>query len=177
MRHITRLTLSLALAVFLAVPALFATPANATEFSDMDICLGRRVLARMLCKPVEEINYVSKLREDMYLFSVFYANRETHFFVGVGSDFIRVQGKEFKTVTRTISYTFDSASRCGMVDYVTPGCPASGRIVCCAPKSAEDKLEDTFWDRPIPELLEEDLRKALQGVNATEPEDAGQPGQ
>ncbi|ADU62010.1 MULTISPECIES: hypothetical protein [Pseudodesulfovibrio] len=177
MRHITRLTLSLAVAVLIAVPALFAAPATATEFTDMDVCLGRQVLARMLCKPVEEINYVSKLREDMYLFSVFYANRETHFFVGVGNDIIRVQGKEFKTVTRTISYKFDSASRCGVVEYVAPGCPASGRIVCCAQKSAEETLEDTFWDRPIPELLEEDLRKALQGANATEPEDGGQQGQ
>jgi hypothetical protein len=162
MRHITHLILSLAML------ACLAAPATATEFEDMDICLGRQVLARLLCKPVEEINYVSRMRDGLHLFSAFYANRETHFFVGVDKHTIKVQGKEFKTVTRTISYHFDPTAKCGVVDYKTPGCPVTGRIVCCAEKTVEDTLEEKFWNRPIPELLEEDLRRALEGTNATD---------
>ncbi|MFH1913962.1 MAG: hypothetical protein ABIK45_06795 [Pseudomonadota bacterium] len=162
MRPITQLILSLAVLVCLAVPA------KAEELQDMEICLGRLTLARLLCKPADEINYVSKMRDGLYLFSVFYANRETHFFVGVDRDAIRIQGREFKTVTRTISYHFDTASKCAVVDYKTPGCPMTGPIVCCAVKTEDDRQEDSFWNRPIPELLEEDLRRALQGVNATD---------
>ncbi|WP_285906292.1 hypothetical protein [Pseudodesulfovibrio pelocollis] len=162
MRPITQLILSLAVLVCLAFPA------RADEIQDMEICLGRQTLGRLLCKPADEINYVSRMRDGLYLFSAFYANRETHFFVGVDRSVIRIQGKEFKTVTRTIPYHFDATSKCAVVDYKTPGCPMTGPIVCCAVKTEEDRQEERFWNRPIPELLEEDLRRALQGVNATD---------
>jgi hypothetical protein len=170
MRHITSLALTTLALILLVLPA------SASEYTDMDICLGRQVVARILCKSPQEINYVSKIRDNVYLFSVFYASQEAHFFVGVYNGMIRVQGKEFKTVTQTISYHFDSMSKCGVVDYTQPSCPATGRIVCCSEKTVEEQLDDKFWDRPIPELLEEDLRNALQDDNATQPSPQ-QPGQ
>ena len=161
MRHIT---LIICLALFFGV---FAHPAQASEFQDMDICLGRQLVARILCKDPIEVNYVSKVRENIYLYSVFYAKKETHFFVGVYSDMIRIQGKEFHTVTRSIPYHFDATAKCGVVDYATADCPTAERIVCCSQKTVEEELDEKFWDRPIPDLLEEDLRNAIQGSNAT----------
>jgi len=171
MRHIT---LTICLALFIM---LFARPAKASDYLDMDICLGKQIVARVLCKAPIEINYVSKVRNNIYLFSVFYANKETHFFVGVYKTMIRVQGKEFQTVTRSIPYHFDATAKCGIVDYSPPDCPTNERIVCCSQKTVEEELDEKFWDRPIPDLLEEDLRNALQSANATQPlaQDNGQP--
>lgn len=162
MRHIT---LSLCLALSLT---LCGGKAIASEFQDMDICLGRQLLARALCKDPLEINYVSKVRDNINLFSVFYAKKETHFFVGVYSNMIRIQGREFLTVTRSIPYHFDGLAKCGIVEYSTSDCPTDERIVCCSQKTVEEELDDKFWNRPIPELLEEDLRNAIQGSNATQ---------
>ena len=167
MRHIT---LIICLAFFFGI---FARPAQASEFKDMDICLGRQLVARVLCKDPIEINYVSRVRDNIYLYSVFYAKKETHFFVGIYNDIIRIQGKEFHTVTRSIPYHFDATAKCGVVDYAVAACPTDERIVCCSQKTIEDELDDNFWNRPIPDLLEEDLRKAVQANNATSTQPPG----
>jgi len=166
MRYITRIILAVMAAI------IFALPAQATEFMDMDISLGRQIVARTLCKDPVEVNYVSRVRENVYLFSVFYANKQARFFVGVYKDMIRIQGKDFQTVTRSIPYHFDSAAKCAVVDYFPPDCPTSERIVACSQKTIEEQLDEKFWDRPIPELLEEDLRNALAD-NATSSDDTG----
>ena len=159
-----------------AILALSAGAARASEYTDMDICLGRQVVARILCKNPNDVDYVAQVRENVYLFSVFYANRKARFFVGVYKDMIRVQGKDFQTVTKSIPYHFDSTSKCGVVDYSVRDCINNERIVCCSEKTIEEKMDEKFWDRPIPELLEEDLRKALES-NATEPGTAAPPAQ
>lgn len=151
----------------LLLAGLFVLPAHASEYQDMDICLGRQLVARILCKDPIEVNYVSKVRDNIYLFSVFYANKEARFFVGVYEDIIRVQGKDYLDTTRSIPYEFDDNAKCGVVDYSIPACQSSERIVCCSQKTVEEQLDDQFWNRPIPELLEEDLRRALESDNAT----------
>lgn len=143
--------------LLLTVQAAWASP-----FEDMDICLGKRLLARVLCKDPIEISYVSKVRDNIYLFSVFYARQEARFVVGVGANNIRIQGQEFLTLTKTIAYEFDGSSKCGIVNYTSPECITTEPLVCCSEKTVEEKLDETFWDRPIPDLLEEDLRKALE---------------
>lgn len=151
--------------------ALFALPAQASDYADMDVCIGKQIVARILCKDPIEINYVTRVRENVYLFSVFYAKKESHFFVGVYNDTVRVQGKEFKTITRTIPYNFDETAKCGIIDYAVPDCETDERIVCCSQKTAEEELDDKFWNRPLPDLLEEDLRNALREDNATDQDD------
>lgn len=146
----------------------FVIPAQASEFQDMDICLGRQVIARALCKDANEVNFVSRVRDNINLFSVFYAKKEARFFVGVYRDMIKIQGKDYLTVTRTIPYHFDASSKCGVVEFSPSECPTLERIVCCSQKTVEEELDEKFWDRPIPELLEEDLRKALENNNATD---------
>ena len=152
---------------------LFAMPAAGSPYEDMDLCLGKQIVARALCKQPYEVNYVSKVKDDIYLFSVFYANRNTHFFVGVYNNVIRIQGKEFQTVTRTIPYQFDELAKCGIVDFSSPECPTAERIICCSQKTTEEELDDKFWNRPIPELLEDDLRRAIEGLNATDSQEDG----
>ncbi len=165
-----RRTTSLLLTLFALV--LFVLPAKASEFMDMDICLGKQIVARILCKDPNEVNYVTKVQDNVYLFSVFYAKTEARFFVGVYGDTIRVQGKDFKTITRTIPYHFDETAKCGVVDYAPADCPTTERIVCCSEKTIEEQLDEKFWDRPIPELLEEDLRNALE---TEKPAESGEP--
>jgi len=161
MRHIIRLILIL-------FTLTIGTPlAMASDYMDMDICMGKQIVARILCKTPDEVNYVSRVKNNIYLFSVFYASKEARFFVGVYKDVVRVQGKDFQTVTRTIPYHFDTTAKCGVIDYAVSDCPTTERIVCCSEKTIEEKLDEKFWDRPIPELLEEDMRNAMQS-NATE---------
>ena len=156
----------------LLIMGLTALPAHASEFEDMDICLGKQVLSRMLCKSPLEINFVSRVQENIYLFSVFYAKQEARFVVGVSENTIRVQGKEFLKLTKTLPYRFDKTSKCGVVEYSSTECLRYDPIVCCSEKTVEEKLDDKFWDRPIPDLLEEDLRKALETLP---PEEEVQP--
>ena len=128
----------------------------------MDICLGKQILGRILCKSPQEVNYVAKVRDNIYLFSVFYAKQEARFVVGISGDKIRVQGKEFLKLTRTIPYDFDKTNKCAVVEYSSAECTRTEPIVCCTEKTEEDVKEENFWDRPIPDLLEEDLKKALE---------------
>ncbi|WP_272700452.1 hypothetical protein [Desulfovibrio sp. Fe33] len=165
-----RILIALSLALSLAV---VPGPARASDYMDMDLCLGKQVLGRILCKDPREINFVAKVRDNVYLFSVFYAKQMARFLVGISNDKIRVQGREFLKLTRTIPYEFDETSKCAVVEYSSSECNYSEPIVCCSEKTEEDKLDDKFWDRPIPELLEEDLRKALEVL----PPEEGQPAQ
>jgi len=164
-----RILIALSLAM-----ALAAIPALASDYMDMDICLGKQILGRILCKSPQEINYVAKVRDNIYLFSVFYAKQEARFVVGISSDKIRVQGKEFLKLTRTIPYDFDTTSKCAVVEYSSAECTRTEPIVCCTEKTAEDIKEEKFWDRSIPDLLEEDLKKALEVLP---PEKQPAPGQ
>ncbi|WP_419784989.1 hypothetical protein [Pseudodesulfovibrio sp.] len=163
MRRITTFLFGLAALILLVRPAI------ASDYMDMDICLGKQIVARVLCKSPSEVDYVTRIKKNLYLFTVFYANRKVHFFVGVYGDMIRVQGKEYQKVTRSIPYHFDKVSKCAVVDYSVPDCPNSERIVCCSEKTIDEKMDEKFWDRPIPDLLEEDLRNALKNDNATAP--------
>ncbi len=148
--------------------ALGVIPAAATDLEDMDICLGKAVVARAICKDPLEVNFVAKVRDDIYLFSVFYAKQEARFLVGVGDKAIRIQGKEYLKLTNTVPYQFDKQSKCAVVDFSTPDCPKTEPIVCCSEKTEEDKLDDKFWGRPIPDLLDEDLRRALEAYDKEE---------
>lgn len=167
-----RILFALCLAVSLA-----AGTATASDYMDMDICLGKQILGRILCKDPQEVNYVAKVRDNIYLFSVFYAKQEARFVVGISEDKIRVQGKEFLKLTRTIPYDFDKTSKCAVVEYSSSECTRTEPIVCCSEKTVEEKMDEKFWDRPIPDLLEEDLKKALEVLppEGQQPPVQGQP--
>jgi len=161
----------------LLLTVVFALPAKATEFIDMDIQIGKEIIARTLCKSPDEVNYVARVRDNIYLFSVFYAKKESRFFVGIYENIIRVQGKEARSITRTIPYTFEKLAKCAVIEYSVPDCPTSERIVACSEKTIEEKLDDQFWDKTIPELLEEDLEEAIKSGGQQPQEDEQQNGE
>lgn len=157
------------------------TPAYGSEYEDMDINLGKAVVARAICKDPSEVSYVSKVRKNIYLFAVFYAKQEARFVVGVSDKMIRLQGREFLKLTNTIPYTFDTSAKCAVVQFSSPECPVSEPLVVCSEKTPEEKLDETFWGRPVPDLLDEDLREALErykteGQTAPQEGDAAQDG-
>lgn len=146
---------------------LFAVPARAGGVDEMDFCICRNVLSRMLCKDPNEFNLVGKIKDGLYIYSVFYANKETKFYCGVGSKFVKVQGVSKRRITRSIPYSFDPEENCGLVEFSSPECPVYAPVTCCAEKEADQRKADEFWDKPIPQLLDEDLREALEQDNAT----------
>lgn len=157
-------------AVIIAVVVSLAPLAAEAQQRDMEtmrLCLCKNIMARMFCKDPADFNYVAKVRENLYLFSVFYANKPAKFYCGTGKDYVRIQGLDIVKTTHTIPYFYDTPSGCGVVSYANQECPKNEQAVCCAPKTVEDKKADDFWDRSIPELLDEDLKKAL-GDNATQ---------
>ncbi|MBG0791752.1 MAG: hypothetical protein H0S80_14775 [Desulfovibrionaceae bacterium] len=158
----------------LVLAVLAATPAFASEFEDMDICLGRAVIARAICKDPLDVNFVTKVKDNIYLFSVFYARQEARFVVGVTDKMIRVQGKEFLKLTKSLPYHFDKDSKCAVVEFSIPDCPVSEPIVCCSEKTTEEKLDDKFWGRSIPDLLDEDLKKAFEEYEQEQEQGADQ---
>lgn len=155
-------------AFIVAVLLMTSVPASASGVDEMDFCICRNVLSRLLCKDIDEFNLVGKIRDGLYLYSVFYANKEQKFYCGVGSAFVKVQGLEKMRITRSIPYTFDPESNCGKLEYDTSDCPKYVPVTCCAKKDAEQRKADQFWDKPIPQLLEEDLREALRESNGTQ---------
>lgn len=153
----------------LAVTLLFPVASLASDASDdMDFCICRNVVARLLCKDVDEINLVGKVRDGLYIYSVFYANKVSKFYCGVGEKYVKLQGFDRVTVTRSIPYTYDPEENCGIIDYYSDSCPVYTPVKCCANKDADQRKADEFWDKPLPQLLDEDLRDALQAGNATE---------
>lgn len=155
-------------AIFIAATLLLAVPAGADEIDNMNVNVCRQLMAKMLCKDVVDFKYVAKVKDGLYLFSTFYANREAMFYCGLGGGYIKVQGKEFHKVTTTIPYTFDVPSKCSIVEYSNPECPDYRRIVVCAEKTLDEQAVEDFWNRPIPDLLDEDLKRALEELNATD---------
>ncbi len=162
--HMTRLPLLLALTL---LPSALASPvAQAQVKDDLNVCLCRNVLARTLCKQPEAFNFIDEFRDSAtYSFTVFYANKETRFLCMVTDNEIRIKGRAWQTIRRTIPLEMNTETSCGLADYSTPDCPQDKPIVCCGQKTKQDISEDKayeFWSRPIPELLEEELRQDLK---------------
>ncbi len=159
----TRLPTLLAL---LLLAAALAPMAQAQVKDDLNVCLCRNVLARTLCKQPEQFNFIDEFRDSTtYSFTVFYANKETRFLCMVTDREIRIKGRAWQTIMRTIPMEMNLETACGTADYSTPDCPQDKPIVCCGQKTKQDISEDKayeFWSRPIPELLKEELGQDLE---------------
>lgn len=156
--------------LLLLATLLLCAPATADEIDNMNVELCSQVMAKMMCKDQMDFNYVSKVRDGVYLFSAFYANSEVGFYCAVGGGYVKVKGVKYLKVTRTIPYTFDRPSKCSIVEYSNPECPDYRRIVVCAEKTLDEQATEDFWNRPIPDLLDEDLQRALEDLNGTNPQ-------
>jgi hypothetical protein len=164
-----------ALAVVLAV--LLAAPSVAScAGDDLKLSLCKQVLSRMLCKKVSEFGYVGKLDEGVYVISVFYASKNSELLCAVTADGqVIVQDRTWRAMRRVVPYEPDSEGRCLVAHYTSPDCPGpKGPIKACpakTPLDAKDQVKETFWNRPVPSILEEEY-KAMRGrdqQNATTP--------
>jgi hypothetical protein len=174
----TRLLLLAAalLAAWTAGP-LAPAEASAQQVRDeMNVCLCRNVLARTLCKSPEEFSYIDEYHDSgTYAFTVFYAKQETRFLCMVTARDVRIKGRAWQEIMRTIPYELNPETMCGVSTYSTLECPMEKPIVCCGEKSAQDLEEDKaydFWSRPIPDILEDELKNRAQPPTDAAPGDA-----
>lgn len=133
---------------------------------EMNLCLCRNALARMLCKKTGDLNFVAKADPTGYYFNVFWGSKEVRFYCGVDPNSIRIQARTGQQFTRTIPFAFDNTSRCSTLSYSVPECPTYRKVSCCMPKTKEEKEQESFWNRPVLDLLKQDMERAQ---NATTP--------
>lgn len=142
---------------------------------DMKLSLCKQVLARMLCKKTSAFGYMGKLTEDVYIISVFYASKNSEFLCAVtGDGQVVVQDRTWRAMRRVFQYEPDSSGKCLSVAYSSPECPVKAPITVCPPKmDAKEQAKETFWNRPIPAILDEEFRAmrdaANKQANATAP--------
>lgn len=165
-----RLALCLALALLLALPCLASAAGD-----DLKLGLCKQVLSRMLCKKTSEFGYVGKLDDGVYILSVFYASKSSEFLCAVTPDGqIIVQDRTWRAMRRVVPYTVDPEGKCLSATFSSPECPAKGPVKACLPKGPQDakeQLKETFWNRPVPKVLEEEYKamSAREQQNATAP--------
>lgn len=148
-----------------------ARPARAAG-DDLQLDLCKQVLARMLCKKVGEFSYMGKLDENVYILSVFYASKNSEFLCAVLPDGqLIVQDRTWRAMRRVFHHETDSGGKCLVVKYSSPECPVRAPARSCPAKlDPKEQAKETFWSRPIPQILEEEFKSMKGGeTNATAP--------
>lgn len=169
---------ALVLGLCLSASALFAGTALAAG-DDVQLSLCKQVLGRVLCKKTSEFGYAGKLSEGVFILSVFYASKNSEFLCAVMPDGqVIVQDRTWRAMRRVVPFTMSSDGKCLVADVPSQDCPNRTPVKACVPKGpqdAQEKLKETFWNRPIPKILEEEYRAmtSRDQQNATAP--AAQP--
>jgi len=162
-----------ALALCLVLGLLLALPAPAAAGDDLNLSLCKQILSRMLCKKTNEFAYVGKVDEGVYVISVFYASKQSELLCAVMPDGqVVVQDRTWRAMRRVVPYTVSPDGKCLHANYSSPDCPVRKPITACLPKGPQDAKEqqkETFWNRPIPSILEEEYKamSARDQQNAT----------
>lgn len=169
-----RKALPLILAAALLGQRLLLAPAPARAAGDdLQLNLCKQVLARMLCKKPGDFGYMGKVEEGVYILSVFYASKNSEYLCAALPDGqLIIQDRTWRPLRRVFHYEPDSTGKCLAVEYSNPECPTRAAAKSCPPKmDAKEAAKETFWNRPIPKILEEEF-KAMKGqgeTNATAP--------
>ena len=163
------------LLLLLALAWTLPTASARAAGDDVNLSMCKQVLARQLCKKTSEFGYTGKLDEGVYIISVFYASKNSEFLCAVtGDGQVIIQDRTWRTMRRVIPYTLDSEGKCLIAPFSSPDCPVKTPIKACAPKGPQDAKEqqkETFWNRPIPKVLEEEYKamSARDQQNASGP--------
>ena len=151
-------SLLLLLALSMVLPGASALAAG----DDVNLSLCRQILARQLCKKTSEFGYTGKLDEGVYIIGVFYASKNSEYLCAVTNDGqVIVQDRTWRAMRRVIPYSVDSEGKCLTAVFSSPECPVRAPIKACAPQGPQDAKEqqkETFWNRPIPKILEEEYK-------------------
>lgn len=162
------------LAFALLLTLLAAAPQAQAAGDDVNLSLCKQVLSRILCKKVNEFNYMGKVQDGVYIISVFYASKNSEFLCAVMPDGqLIVQDRTWHPMRRVIPYTADSDGKCLNATLSSPECPARAAIKACptkTPGDVKEQIRETFWVRPIPAILEEEYRSMTEKQqNSTAP--------
>lgn len=149
-----------------------AAACHAADMETRNIQLCRQVIARTLCKPPAEVEFIDRYMDvNTLTFTVFYAKKPERFICNISGNEVRIKGNAWAPLLRTVTVTPVPGSNCVDLGYFVPECPR-GPVRVCAPDTAADeqqRKELEFWDRPIPELLQDELTSGIaREVNATE---------
>lgn len=156
----------------LLVLALLPQPALAAG-DDVKLTLCRQALSRMLCKKAENIGYMGKIEDGVFILSVFYASKNSEYLCAVMPDGQAIiQDRTWRAMRRVIPFTKDSEGRCLISQFSSPECPNRAPIRACpakTPQDAKEQVKETFWVRPVPKILEDEYRAMQAQENATAP--------
>ncbi len=133
------------------------------------MCLALNALARTQCKTPLDYSYIGKQRADIYIFNSFYGAKYTDFYCKIGQGEIQIMSKN-KLFRRSVPYYIDD-KECGVIEYFPASCTNKHVIRCCFPKSEKELKADKeaeFWERPIPDLLKEDQKEALEKLHESQ---------
>jgi hypothetical protein len=161
--------------VVLVLVLLAVAPRAQAAGDDVNLSLCKQVLSRMLCKKMDDFGYVGKAGEGVYILSVFYASKNSEFLCAVMPDGqLVVQDRTWHAMRRVLPYTPDSDGKCLNSTYSSPDCPSKSPIKACpakTPGDTKEQVKETFWVRPIPQILEEEYKamSAKPQQNATAP--------
>lgn len=162
-------------ALALVLSLLAAAPQAWAAGDDVNLSLCKQVLSRMLCKKLNDFGYVGKVDSGVYVLSVFYASKNSEYLCAVMPDGqVVVQDRTWHAMRRVIPYTPDSDGKCLNASFSSPECPGKAAIKACpakTPGDAKEQVKETFWVRPIPQILEEEYKamSAKPQQNATAP--------
>ena len=177
------LTRSLSLALAVVVFLLAAAPKARAAGDEANLSLCKQVLSRMLCKKLNEFGYVGKAGDGVYIISIFYASKNSEYLCAAMPDGqLVLQDRTWHATRRVVSYTQDSDGKCLNATFSSPECPNRAPIKACPPKTpkdAKEQVKETFWVRPVPQILEEEYKamSAKPQQNATAPAAPPAPGQ
>lgn len=161
-------------ALALALALCLALPAGAHAGDDLNLSLCRQILSRMLCKKPSEFGYSGKLGEGVYVISMFYASKPSEYLCAVMPDGqVILQDRTWRATRHVVPYTLEDEGKCLGAHFSSPDCPNRAAIKVCPPKSrldAKDQAKETFWNRPVPKILEEEFKAmSAKDQNATTP--------
>lgn len=153
---------ALVLGLLLCLPCLLVPRPAAAAGDAQNLELCRQVLSHILCKKAGDFAYMGKLDDGVYVISVFYASKPSEYLCAVMPDGqVIVQDRTWRAMRRVVPYTLDAEGRCMQATYTSPDCPNRSAIKVCPPKGKQDakeKMQETFWNRPIPKVLEEEYK-------------------
>lgn len=158
MKKIIKLIIVLVLMCFLPTSVY----ARSME-EERSMCIALNALAKSQCKDPISYSYVGKQGKSIYIYNTFYGSKNKDFFCKVGDSEVTILSRD-RLFHRSIEYYIDE-NDCGVIEYSSAACTDKRVIKCCFAKSEKEIKADKeidFWHKPIPDLLQEDQKKALE---------------
>jgi len=123
----------LTLLLLLAALLTSAVPATAADEEAVIRCLLREVLSSLTCKPADEFRFVGK-RDEVFVFNVHFAARNTEFYCQVFDRDVVVTSKAWEGHMGSARITFESPQPgciSASVDAPVTECRSPRVVQCC----------------------------------------------